>query len=167
MMRTTLAGKDLSAIFDPLADANAAITAEFPGDSGRRQPVTRCMAARTCSRPRRGKSGCDRVKGASQTYAGSPPELAEATGMPAGMAETVYARVVEKLQSRAYRRLPLDFEDGYGYRPDAERIDTHFRRPNKSPGDSPRGACHPSSEIRSKPLTEVLYARASGQSIYS
>jgi citrate lyase beta subunit len=53
-------------------------------------------------------------------YATSPTVFAEAIGIDPGIAETVYARVQEKLKREGVEDFRIDFEDGYGIRPDAE-----------------------------------------------
>ncbi len=53
-------------------------------------------------------------------YAPDPAALAGALGIPNALAETVYARVVEKLRREPVEDYHVDFEDGYGVRSDAE-----------------------------------------------
>jgi hypothetical protein len=57
---------------------------------------------------------------ALQEHGGSPREFAEAIGIRASMAEMIHARVVEKLKREPVEDFRIDFEDGYGNRPDAE-----------------------------------------------
>jgi citrate lyase beta subunit len=54
------------------------------------------------------------------TYGGSAASFAEALGIDGASAEVVYARVQEKLKREAVEDFRIDFEDGYGIRPDAE-----------------------------------------------
>src|SRR5229473_2122283 len=53
-------------------------------------------------------------------YAPDAAALAEATGIPAPIATTVYQRVVAKLEREPVEDYRIDFEDGYGNRPDPE-----------------------------------------------
>ena len=46
--------------------------------------------------------------------------LAQALGFPEDLARRVYPRVLDKLKREAVEDLRIDFEDGYGARPDAE-----------------------------------------------
>jgi citrate lyase beta subunit len=50
--------------------------------------------------------------------------VGEAVGVDAGVAEATFARVQEKLRREPVEDLRIDFEDGYGIRPDAEE-DAH------------------------------------------
>src|SRR5579883_3166368 len=53
-------------------------------------------------------------------HAPDPASLAEACGIPRDLSEVVYARVLEKLRREPVEALHIDFEDGYGFRPDEE-----------------------------------------------
>ncbi|HEV2915386.1 MAG TPA: hypothetical protein VGX92_19055 [Pyrinomonadaceae bacterium] len=48
------------------------------------------------------------------------PEAVRQENKPAWLAYTIYARVLEKLRREAVEDFRIDFEDGYGNRPDAE-----------------------------------------------
>src|SRR6185312_15577812 len=53
-------------------------------------------------------------------YAPDAATLAEAVGIRSDLAATVYARVVSKLRREPVEDYRIDFEDGFGIRPDAE-----------------------------------------------
>ena len=53
-------------------------------------------------------------------FAPDPHALGSVLAIPAAAADRVYARVKEKLTREAVEDFRLDFEDGYGNRPDAE-----------------------------------------------
>src|SRR5579863_1069646 len=53
-------------------------------------------------------------------YAPDAAILAEAVGIRADLAATVYERVVEKLRREPVEDYRIDFEDGFGIRSDAE-----------------------------------------------
>src|SRR5579862_2331810 len=54
------------------------------------------------------------------------PEKLRRENRPAWMAQTIYAGVLEKLRREPVEDFRIDFEDGYGNRPDAEE-DQHAR----------------------------------------
>ena len=64
---------------------------------------------------------------AFDTYASTPADLADAMGMPLASAELVHQRVRDKLVREPVEDLRVDFEDGYGPRPDEEE-DAHAVR---------------------------------------
>jgi citrate lyase beta subunit len=88
--------------------------------------------------------------------------LASAVGFAgdARIAKTVYERTLSKLEREPVEDYRIDFEDGYGNRPDAEE-DGHAISTAEAVA---RGARQPGFPpfigIRIKPLTEVLRARA-------
>ena len=78
----------------------------------------------------------------------------------AWMAHTVYARVVAKLKREAIEDFRIDFEDGYGNRPDAEE-DGHAEQAAKEVAKGmAAGTLPPFLGIRIKPFTEELRDRS-------
>jgi len=103
-----------------LAGADAALLDDYPGDRGVRQPVHTVYvpgdryAASTVS------DWAQDAKAALAHNGGSVMELAEALDLRPSLAVEVYDRVRAKLDREPIEDLRIDFEDGYGNRPDAE-----------------------------------------------
>ena len=92
----------------------------YPGDRGVRQPVhTVYIPADTFTRtwPRTGDGG---PSAALDRARRRPAEFAAAIGADPAEIEAVYDRVVAKLDREPIEDLRIDFEDGYGPRPDDE-----------------------------------------------
>ncbi|MFZ2487798.1 MAG: phosphoenolpyruvate kinase [Anaerolineae bacterium] len=88
------------------------------------------------------------------------PEAASFSHEPAWMAHTVYQRVREKLQREPVEDYRVDFEDGYGNRPDDEE-DTHAVNVGKElAAGIENGKLPPFIGIRIKPFTLESYRRA-------
>jgi citrate lyase beta subunit len=110
----------LQSLLTRLREDDAALAAAFPGDTTNRQPVhvvyggAHLFKANTPAR-----LGAIAIQ-SLQAYAAGPEDFAAALGMPPDLAEPVYARVIAKLQNEPVEDYRLDFEDGYGYRSDAE-----------------------------------------------
>ncbi|MBM2841866.1 MAG: Phosphoenolpyruvate kinase [Bacteroidetes bacterium] len=87
------------------------------------------------------------------------PDAMRQTHEPAWFAYTLYNRVIEKLQTEPVEDFRIDFEDGYGNRPDEEE-DGHaaFTAEQVALGIS-NGTLPPFIGIRVKPFTEELKAR--------
>jgi citrate lyase beta subunit len=71
------------------------------------------------------KSGtCTKLGDLSQRvfaeYAPDAAALSDIFGIPPPLAETIYARVTEKLRREAIEDYRIDFEDGFGFRPEDE-----------------------------------------------
>jgi citrate lyase beta subunit len=76
------------------------------------------------------------------------------------LARTVYTRVVEKLRREPVEDFRIDFEDGYGNRPDAEEDGHAESAASEVVAGARAGTLPPFIGIRIKPLTEELFARS-------
>jgi len=103
-----------------LADADAALAAEYPGDRGVRQPVhTVYVPADRYGVSTVGEWG-SQARGVLGEYGGSAADLADVLELPPGLTAEVFERVSAKLEREPIEDLRIDFEDGYGTRPDEE-----------------------------------------------
>ena len=109
-----------------LADTDRLLEAAYPGDAGTRQPVhtvyipaDRCVPALPADWGRQAQAAADDGGGLAQ--------LAEQAGLESALAAAVVPLVEAKLRTEPIEDLRLDFEDGYGQRPDAEE-DGHARQ---------------------------------------
>lgn len=88
------------------------------------------------------------------------PEAVRKVDEPAWFAWTVYRRVVAKLKSEPIEDFRVDFEDGYGNRPDAEE-DGHVAQAAKEVAKGlAAGSLPPFIGLRIKPFTEELRERS-------
>src|SRR5262245_5018661 len=116
----SLSADALRDVMAPLSRANAAYTARHPGDSGGRQPVhTVYGGAHLFTRDTARRMGELALRALDES-APDAATLAQALALPAHLADTVYARVREKLAREPVEDFRLDYEDGYGNRPAAE-----------------------------------------------
>ncbi|GAU67297.1 hypothetical protein SSP35_04_03840 [Streptomyces sp. NBRC 110611] len=124
---TSLAHTVREEIDAALAAVDADLARRYPGDPGTRQPVHTVyvpgdeFAADTL------RSWGGRALAALDEHAPDAGAFAAVLGIPDQLAEDVYARVRAKLQREPVEDLRIDFEDGYGLRPDAEE-DAHAAR---------------------------------------
>ncbi len=87
------------------------------------------------------------------------PEAARLANPDAWFAHAVYGRVREKLGREAVEDFRIDFEDGYGTRPDAEEDATARAAAEEVALGLDRGTLPPFLGIRIKPLDGALRAR--------
>src|SRR5882724_6459186 len=88
------------------------------------------------------------------------PEALRLTNRPAWLAYTIYQRVLEKLKREPVEDFRIDFEDGYGNRPDAEE-DGHAESAAIEVAEGiSAGTLPPFIGIRIKPFNEELRARS-------
>jgi len=93
-------------------------------------------------------------------YAADAPTLGWVLGIPPDAAARVYARVRDKLQREAVEDFRLDFEDGYGNRPDAEEYGHAESAAVEVAAGAKNGTLPPFIGIRIKNLGEELRDRA-------
>ncbi|HZS08409.1 MAG TPA: phosphoenolpyruvate kinase [Blastocatellia bacterium] len=88
------------------------------------------------------------------------PEAVKRENHPAWFAWTVYARVRDKLSREPVEDFRIDFEDGYGNRPDQEEDDHTVAAAAQVVRGMNEGTLPPFIGIRIKPFTEELKARS-------
>ncbi|MGA8221275.1 MAG: hypothetical protein WB780_06430 [Candidatus Acidiferrales bacterium] len=88
------------------------------------------------------------------------PEKARKENRPAWFAHTVYRRVREKLKREPVEDFRIDFEDGYGNRPDDEEDGHAVAAAAEVASGMDTGALPPFIGIRIKPFTEELRERS-------
>jgi citrate lyase beta subunit len=179
-------------ITDVLRQANEEFTRQYPGETGRRQPVHTVYggahlfksdsAERLGSLARRSLDqfapdfltfaralslpGADELpetfEEASDFVSSmkEDPEAARKENKSAWLAYTIYRRVTEKLQREPVEDFRIDFEDGYGNRPDEEEDGHAVSAAAETAEGSKNGTLPPFIGIRIKPFNEELRARS-------
>jgi citrate lyase beta subunit len=158
-MKTTLNNHNTGSVVQKLSHANTEFATAYPGDSGERQPVHTVYGGaqlfRSDSADALGRKALETLR----RYAPDTAALAAATGIPTAVAATVYERVVAKLEREPVEDYRIDFEDGYGNRPDPEEDAEAERTAMEMSRGMENRSLPPFVGIRIKPFTEVLRAR--------
>ena len=143
-----------------LQDAWGQIVVDFPGERPDRQPVhTVYGGAQLFSANTIAKLG-ELARGFAAEWAAGPADLESILGMDTGLAEKVHGAVTSKLDREPVEDFRIDFEDGYGNRPDDEE-DQHAVGTAQQMADAMgSGALSPFSGIRIKSLSSDLHRRA-------
>ncbi|HEX9501481.1 MAG TPA: phosphoenolpyruvate kinase [Thermoanaerobaculia bacterium] len=138
----------------------AALAKRFPGESGHRQPVhTVYGGAHLFKSDTAVKLGA-LAQRALRDHAPDANTFADAIGLARSIAAIVYARVVEKLKREPVEDFRIDFEDGYGNRPDEEE-DGHAASAAREVATGLRsGTLSPFVGIRIKPFSQELTRRS-------
>jgi citrate lyase beta subunit len=160
MADTTIPDKSLIVILDLLDKSNVSVAERFPGDSSARQPVHVVYGGahlfKADAAQKLGAIGLRTLK----EHAPDAAALGAVFGLEPALAERIYPRVVEKLTREPVEDFRIDFEDGFGSRPDAEE-DDHTRRAAREVAAGMRdGTLPPSIGIRIKPLNEESKRRS-------
>lgn len=189
MAQLSLDKQDLNPITERLSEANQQFLTRYPGDPIERQPVHSVyggaqlfkvetpqklgqLALRSlqASAPNfvvfaraLGLSGAEQlpesgteIEALAETLAGSPPAFDD----PVWQAYTIYQRVGDKLKREPVEDLRVDFEDGYGYRPDDEEDGHCLTVAEQLAAGLERGTLPPFIGFRPKSFSPESYARA-------
>src|SRR5439155_7327309 len=158
-MKRSLNDNEIRRTRGTLDQALVAVAARFPGDSGQRQPVhTVYGGAQLFKYDTTPKLGALALRSLSE-FAPDPQSFARAIGLTSNE-ETIYRRVVEKLRREPVEDFRIDFEDGYGNRPDDEE-DGHAEKAAREVASGlAKGTLPPFIGIRIKPFSQELTARS-------
>jgi citrate lyase beta subunit len=159
-MKTSLTADQAATIIAPLKSANAAFTARFPGDSPHRQPVHTVYGGAQLFKATTAQRSSEIALGSLREYGGEPRAFAAALGIPEALAARVHERVQHKLTSEAVEDFRIDFEDGYGARPDAEEDGHAIQAADEVKKGLEQKSLPPFIGIRIKPFTEELRQRS-------
>ena len=116
----------------------------------------KAIGLRGNEKPPRTKAQIDSLKRKLDKNAGT----VKATNDHARFAYTIYTRVIAKLQREPIEDYRIDFEDGYGNRPDSEEDHHAAFSANEVVKALASGTLPPFFGIRVKPLTEELSLRS-------
>ncbi len=123
-MRSSLTPEIIQTIKTPLREANLSFRKQNPGDPIERQPIHTVYGGAQIFSSTVAQKMSDAALKTLKIYAPNPTALAQALlpsdTAPGPLWDLVYTRVVEKLKREAVEDFRIDFEDGYGIRPDAE-----------------------------------------------
>ncbi len=157
---TTLSPDQTGPLAERLRQANQRYAAAYPGDRPDRQPVhTVYGGAHLFTAGTAAKLG-ELAQSHLGAYAPDAETFGRALGLHPAEAEPVYERVTAKLRDEPVEDYRIDFEDGYGNRPDDEE-DAEARRTAAETAEAlDQGTLPPFVGIRIKPLGEETRERA-------
>jgi hypothetical protein len=167
----------LEAAWQALGDANRATNTLYPGERSARQPVHTVYGGAQLYKAETTRRLGELALRAMTTYARDPAEFALGVGLthaglpgspaplpcaPADLvlAEKVYLRVKKKLETEAVEDFRVDFEDGFGARPDAEEDEVAVRAATEVARGLKANLLPPFIGIRIKSLGEEWKQRA-------
>jgi citrate lyase beta subunit len=154
MGQTTIPANALAAFADALDKANHRSAGQFPGDSPARQPVhTVYGGAHLFKADTTQKLGTVALK-TLQEHAADAPTFARALDLSPTLADRIYLRVIDKLTREPVEDFRIDFEDGFGSRPDDEEDRFALAAADEVAAGLEARTLPPSIGIRIKPLSE-------------
>lgn len=117
---TSLDAGVVAQVTESLAPVDAELARRYPGDAGTRQPVHTVYVPADTVTPSTLREWGEAALALLDAHAPDADTLAEVLGLDADLAGPVHDRIRDKLRREPVEDLRIDFEDGYGVRPDAE-----------------------------------------------
>jgi hypothetical protein len=161
---TTLSRTVRDDVETALAEVDSELLRRYPGEPGTRQPVhtvyvpADALAGTTVTELVRDWGR--QATGLLDQHAPDAAALAAVLGRPAdALATEVYRRVRAKLDREPVEDLRIDFEDGYGARPDAEEDAAAVQAARLVAAAVAEGAAPPYTGIRMKCMESAVRAR--------
>ena len=159
-IHSTLRPDDVEQIVAELSEANHGFMRRYPGESNRRQAVHTVYGGAHLFRADSAQKLGEVALCSFEEYAPNPRTLARALKMDASLAAKVYPRIGDKLRREPVEDFRLDFEDGYGNRPDAEEDGHAASSAEEMARGFSRKTLPPFIGIRIKPMNEDLRERS-------
>ena len=160
-MKTSIAPKALERITAQLSAGNAEYLRLNPGELPARQPVHTVYGGAHLFKFTTTQRIGELAVASLEANAPTAEIFAQALQIQSPeLARTVYARVLAKLKREAVEDFRIDFEDGFGYRPDAEEDATAVFAATQVAHGIKQGTLPSFIGIRIKTLSEELKVRA-------
>ncbi len=161
-MKTSISATAVATISAPVSAAMLDFEARFPGESEARQAVHTVYGGAHLFRAGSAQRLGELARRVMDEYAPDAPTLARAVGLGGSdeLVRTVYDRVREKLDHEPVEDFRIDFEDGYGSRPDEEEDGTALTAAQEVAKGMAQGTLPPFIGIRIKPFSRELFDRS-------
>ena len=158
----TLNENDIKAILSDLSKANLKLKEIYPGDRLDRQPVQTVYGGAQLFKSTSIKRMGELALSSFREYAPGKDAFAKAFGMDKDndLTERIYNKVIRKLEIEAVEDFRIDFEDGFGNRPDKEEDETAEFTANEAAKGMNENLLSPFFGIRIKTFSEELKLRA-------
>ncbi len=159
-MNTTLSDASFEKIAGLLRASMGDFARTYAGESRHRQPVhTVYGGAHLFTADTVLKLGLLAVR-SFETFAPDARSLAETLDLAGKLAGTIYERVGEKLSREAVEDFRIDFEDGYGLRPDAEEDGHAISAAEELAKGLAAGTLSPFTGVRIKSFSDEMLTRS-------
>ena len=159
-MTTSLSPESIERITAHLRPSLADFAKRFPGESGRRQPVHTVYGGAHLFKADTASRLGQLATRFFESFAPDAETFGAALDIPEIIRDTVFERVREKLSREAVEDFRIDFEDGYGTRPDSEEDGHAVSAADEVVKGMAAGTLPPFIGIRIKTFSEELHARS-------
>ena len=161
-MRSSLSESAIRSVREAVDHAGRTIAQRYPGDSSRHQPVHTVYGGAHLFRPDTVRKLGDLALRSLEEHAPDPQAFGATLGLPDDerFRETIHERVRAKLQADPVEDFRIDFEDGYGHRPDADEDAVAVAAAAAVARGMSDDTLSPFIGIRVKSFTPALHRRA-------
>jgi len=159
---TSIPSERIDELFARLDESNSWFASRYPGETGARQAVHTLYGGAQLFKATTAPTVGRLALASLEQYAPTASDLgmALAWDIDDALEPVVYSRVVAKLEREPVEDLRIDFEDGYGNRPDQEEDDEALRTAAEVAAAHRAGTLPPFFGIRIKPLSGELARRS-------
>lgn len=153
---------NIDEIIHPLRQANEQFARHYPGETGRRQPVHTVYGGAHLFKSDSAQRLGSLARRSLEQFAPDAVTFAKAIDLigDTKLHATIYERVKEKLHREPVEDFRIDFEDGYGNRPDTEEDGHAASAAGEVAEGHKKRTLPPFLGIRIKPFNEELRARS-------
>mgnify|MGYP001207506861 CR=1 FL=1 len=159
-MRRSLDQNDFINLTANLIQRNLEVDDFYPGDSSDRQPVQTVYGGAHLFKYDTAKKLSQLSLKFMSDYAPNELSFSTALNIPRDLSSEVYSRVLGKLQNEAVEDFRIDFEDGFGNRPDEEEDAVAIKASSELAKGMREGTIPPYVGIRIKSFTNELIGRS-------
>jgi citrate lyase beta subunit len=159
-MTTSLSSENIERVTARLRPSLASFAKRFPGETGRRQPVHTVYGGAHLFKADTAIRLGQLALRSFESFAPDAATFGTALDLPESIRDTIHERVREKLAREAVEDFRIDFEDGYGMRPDAEEDGHALSAAEEVVKGMADSTLPPFIGIRIKTFSEELHARS-------
>ncbi len=157
---TSLSPETIHTITEGFRPSLAFFAKSYPGGTGRRQPVHTVYGGAHLFKADTAVRLGQLATTAFESFAPDAATFGDALDLSNGIREIIFERVREKLAREAVEDFRIDFEDGYGTRPDSEEDGHAVSAAEEVARGMAIGTLPPFIGIRIKTFSEELHARS-------
>jgi citrate lyase beta subunit len=159
-MSTSISLEMLKQISERLRPSLTSFAERFPGETGQRQPVHTVYGGAHLFKSDTAVRLGQIAMRSFESFAPNAAAFGDALDLPPSVREIVYERVREKLTREPVEDFRIDFEDGYGTRPDAEEDGHSVSAAQEVARGIAESTLPPFVGIRIKTFSEELHERS-------
>src|SRR5215813_9197361 len=159
-MHSSLPSNRVDELSAELVEPGRAYLERYPGETDSRQPVHSVYGGAQLFKADTVTRLGVLARQALEHHAPDAETFARAIGLPGALAPTIYDRVTRKLAREAVEDYRIDFEDGFGVRPDAEEDAAAVTTARETAAGMAAGTLPPGIGIRIKNLGEEMRRRS-------